>query len=364
MKRLLAHRVVRHVLFWLGIWGFFLLIQLPDHFFAGQPLFWRQYLLLQLPTALLTTYSLLYWVLPRLLRYRQVAVFWGLLLAWLVASALVANLMQSFAVFIIAPMITHKPPPEPFQWLKVVDRLSYNFFSVLIISGVAAAIKVLSGWYEQQQLSQQLQQRKLHTELQLLKAQLQPTFLFNTLRTLHTLTTQKSPDSPAAVLHLSALLRYMLYESPLDAVPLTDEVEMMRHYVALEKLRLGSQVEVSLNFSGTLDAHTIAPLLLLPFVENAFRHGTGAQLERPWVSIDLVAKQTSAIFKVINSQPATGGDLSEAAGLSSVRRRLARLYPARFELKVVSEPDTFLISLHLQFAPQPLPLPTTTLVSA
>ena len=352
MSAWLRQRIVRHVLFWTALWGFFLLIQLPNHLITGSALHWREYLLVQLPTALLATYPLLYWILPRLLR-RQVLLFVGLLAGWLVGSALLANMMHNFYMYVVAPGLFQQPlPKSPFQWGMVTEILYFNFFALMIISGAASAIKVANGWYEQRKISQQLQQRKLHAELQLLKAQLQPPFLFGTLRTLHTLTLEKSTDSPTAVLQLSALLRYMLYESPQETVSLADEVEMMRCYVALEKLRLGSRVDVSLNFTGSLAAHTIAPLLLLPFVENAFQHGTGPGLECPWVSIDLVAKRDSITFKVINSQQdAEAQVLREGASLRSIRQRLEHLYPGRHGLKVLTEADTFVIVLHLQLAP-------------
>lgn len=218
---------------------------------------------------------------------------------------------------------------------------------MLLIAGLACAIKVYDGWHEQQQLRQHLLQQQLQVELQLLKAQLQPAFLFQALRTLRALTAQKSPESPAAVLHLSALLRYLLYESRQDAVPLADEVEMLHHYVALERLKLGPSVDVSLSSSGTLGAHAIAPLLLLPFVENAFRHGTGRHLECSWVSIDLVASGNFITFKVINSLPEDGAEWRDGPGLTGARQRLALLYPDRHDLDLGVESDIFLMALRL-----------------
>ncbi len=352
MKTWLQRRAVRHGLFWTAVVGFFLLIQLPAHLIIGTKLDVLILLLNHLPLWVPATYVLLYGILPRL-RRRQLAPLGGVLLAgWVLASAVLTNLMQAFYDFVVAPGLLREAPAQPFRWANYLE-LNYAFFTLLITAGGAFAIKVVNDWSAQRRLQQALLQRKLHAELELLKAQLQPAFLFNTLRTLHALTARKAPESPAAVLHLSALLRYMLYESPLAAVPLADEAAMMRHYVALEQLRLGPGVDVSLNFSGALGTHPIAPLLLLPFVENAFRHGTGKGLECPWVSIDLVAKKNSVTFKVINSRSPAAPDLREGPGLRSVRQRLAHFYPGRHGLKVVVEPDTFLIALHLQLAPPP-----------
>ena len=270
---------------------------------------------------------------------------------WLVASALLSNLLWLTYGAYLTPLWFGAKAFLKLGWAEMVGDLNFSFFSLLMMAGAASAIKVVDYWYEQRQLSQQLEQQKLHTELELLKAQLQPTFLFDTLRTLRGLTAARAPEAPTAVLHLAALLRYLLYESPHDAVPLADEVAMLRDYVALERLRLGSRVEVSLNFSGNLGAHRIAPLLLLPFLENAFRHGTGAGLDCAWVSIDLVARPAGLTFKIINSQPPAAPTLREGPGLRTVRQRLAHLYAGRHALKIVAEPDAFVVALHLRVAP-------------
>ncbi len=352
MKTWLRNRVVRHVLFWAAVMGFFFSIQLPAYFIAGTKLEVWTLFLNQLPGSVLATYLLLYGILPRLLRRRQPAVFLLALAGWVLASAGLTGLIQAFFDHVVVPSAFGEAPAQAFRWTKYLNP-TYTFFTLMVTAGAASAIKVVNDWYAQRRLQQALLQRKLHAELQLLKAQLRPAFLFNTLRTLHALAAQKSPDAPAAVLHLSALLRYLLYESPRDAVPLADEAEMMQHYVALEKLRLGPRVDVSLSFSGALDAHAVAPLLLLPLIENAFRHGTGALLDCPWVSIDLVAKNNSVTFKVINSQDGAEAEVSEGPGLGTLRQRLARLYPGRHELKTVAEPDNFLAALHLRPGPPP-----------
>lgn len=352
MNAWLQHRAARHVLFWAAVSGFFLLLQLLFQGASGTLFYrWPRYVLAILPTFLLGTYPLLYGILPRLQRRQSGWLFLVLLVGWAVAAVLLTNWINAFYTYVAAPRLLQEYPTKAFRWADYSWEPPFNFFALLFVAGGAGAIKVYKGWYEEQQLSQQLRLRKVAAELQLLKAQLQPAFLFGALRTLHTLTAQQSAGAPAAVLQLAALLRYTLYESPHDAVPLADEVAMLQHYVALEQLRLGRRVEVSLSFSGTIQAHTIPPLLLLPFVENAFRHGTSTLLDCPWVSIDLVAKNKELIFKVINSQPDGGGTWCEGTGLRSLRQRLARLYPDQHELRFVAEPDTFLMILHLWLVP-------------
>jgi hypothetical protein len=360
MKTLLDNRVARHVLFWVAVEVVDLLIQMPGYLINGAPLYFWGLLFVQLPACLLCVYPLVYWLLPRLLQRQPLAWLW--LLAWLLGTDLVVSVLHSFEDYVLGPAwLGAVVPAKPFIWHVELMRVRVSFLVLLVTTGVFVGHKVFSRWREQQVLHQQLLQRKLQTELELLKAQLQPTFLFNTLGTLHALTSQKSPESPAAVLHLSALLRYLLYESQLPTVPLAEEVELLQHYVALEQLRLGPGVDVSLSFSGALEAHSIAPLLLLPFVENAFRHGTTAPQDCPWISIDLVAKKNSLTCKIIHSRPENGSDPAAEPDLHSIRERLARLYPGRHELKLVAEPDTFLVVLHLQRTPANAPLvPTET----
>lgn len=353
------YRAVRHGAFWATALAMNMLLQLPAYLLLHTPLYTWGLLLVQLPADLLTIYPLLYWLLPGLLRRRPLAMLG--LAGWLVGSSMLVSLLSWQLDFVINPRLG---VPVGF-WYTLPDvlwRVRAGYFVLLVTAGAAVTIKVMGHWRQQWQLSQQLQERRLQAELQLLKAQLQPAFLFGTLDSLRVLTAQKSPDAPAAVLHLSALLRYMLYDSQLDTVPLADEVDMMRHYVALEQLRLGRQVEVSLNFSGPLGRQPIAPLLLLPFVENAFRHTAHAPHECPWLSLDLVARAHSLTFKVINSQAGSDTNLADEPAFASIRERLARLYPGRHQLKVLPEPDALLVALHLQLAPAlpaapPLPAP-------
>ena len=355
MSGALRRRAGRHGLFWVAVTGFFLLLQVPAEWLGARRFYQLpEYFLVMLPAFLLATYPLLYGLLPRLLR-GQAGLPWLLgLLGWAAGSAGLCALLRAGYVFGLAPGLLHAVPHAPFSWAGLLHRgMDFSFFALLFVAGGASAIRVYGSWHAQQLLGQQLQQRHLQAELQLLKTQLQPAFLFATLRTLHGLTQQQSPAAPGAVLQLAELLRYLLYASPLDVVPLADELAMLRHYVALEQLRLGPRLEVSLSFSvgPGRAAQPIAPLLLLPFVEQALHLGTDPRLDCPWVSIDLVAGANSLTFKVLNGQAGAGPTPPDPAHLTRARQRLAHLYPGRHELKIVSEPDTRLLVLVLRQQP-------------
>lgn len=357
MNAVLRHRVGRHGLFWLAMLAFSLIIQLPAHWGNGTKLYVIGLFFNQLPASMLATYPLLYWLLPRLMRQRQTLAFALLLAAWVAACALLTMLTVICFDLVIMPKLFHAPIDPAFHKGRTYWQLNYTFFITLLTAGIAVTIKIAREWETQRRQRQQLRQLRLRTELQLLKAQLQPAFLFGTLRSLHRLTAAKATEAPGAVLHLADLLRYMLYETPHDTVPLADEVAMMRRYVALEQLRLGRRVEVSLNFTGPFEDYVIEPLLLLPFLENALRHGTAPALDCAWISIDLLVRRRQLVLKVINSQPPGPAVWTEGAGLRRVRQRLEHHYAGRYELQILPEPDTFLIILRLPLAARPAPVP-------
>jgi LytS/YehU family sensor histidine kinase len=219
--------------------------------------------------------------------------------------------------------------------------------------GFAATIKLLKYFYFKQRDNQQLLQEKLTAELQLLKSQVHPHFLFNTLNNLYSLTLTKSDQAPEIVVKLSGLLRYMLYECNTPKVPLMKEISMLNSYIELEKLRYGAHLDISVSIRGDLEHKQIAPLLLLPFIENSFKHGASELLDQAWISLDIFVKEDTLRFKLINSKPENtlplNNEINHSAGigLTNVKKRLALIYPGLHELKVTTEEDTFIVNLSL-----------------
>jgi LytS/YehU family sensor histidine kinase len=221
-----------------------------------------------------------------------------------------------------------------------------SIFALFSVAWIAVSIKLVKYWYIEKDIQQRLEKEKLTVELQLLKSQLHPHFLFNTLNSLYSLTLESSAQAPHAVLQLSALLRYMLYECNEPVADVRKEIEVLQTYIALEKFRFGERLEISTSYTGDIDKQQIAPLLLLPFVENAVKHGTGKELDKCWMSLHLHVEKDMLTFNLINSagtaNPADGGGL----GLQNVRRRLNLLYPGH-QLKITHAGDTFMVSLTL-----------------
>jgi LytS/YehU family sensor histidine kinase len=212
---------------------------------------------------------------------------------------------------------------------------------------MASIITLFKYWFKKQQEWMQSQQERVKAELQLLKAQVHPHFLFNTLNNIYSFSLSNSPKTPELILKLSSLLSYMLYDCKAEKVLLEKEIDVMKDYVDLERERYSNQIEISWNVEGDTAGKYLVPLLMLPFLENAFKHGTSEQLERPWLNFSLSVKQNVLKCKVANSKnnPILAG--KGGIGIKNVQKRLALLYPDNHELKINDEGDFFVVSLML-----------------
>jgi LytS/YehU family sensor histidine kinase len=176
--------------------------------------------------------------------------------------------------------------------------------------------------------------------------------LFNTLNNLYALTLDKSEEAPEVVVKLSDLLSYMLYECNAPRVPLEKEVNLLQDYLALEKIRYRNELKVDFDVQGRMSGKLIAPLLLIPFVENGFKHGLSKQIQNPWINISVDVEDYLLTFKVENNKPETDTEdkpgYTEGIGLTNVRRRLDLIYGKHYELKVTNNEGIFSISLQVK----------------
>ncbi len=191
----------------------------------------------------------------------------------------------------------------------------------------------------------QAEKEKVTAELQLLKAQVHPHFLFNTLNNIYSFSLENSPKTPGLILKLSSLLSYMLYDCKTEEVLLEKEIEIMKNYIDLEKERYGNRIEISWSAEGDIKDKRIAPLLMLPFLENAFKHGTSEQVEKPWLSVDISVKYDTLKCKIVNSKNEYVPYRNNGIGIHNVKKRLEFMYPDKHELKMSDEGNFFVISL-------------------
>lgn len=225
-----------------------------------------------------------------------------------------------------------------------------RLLAALFVVAMAGIGKFTFDWFENQRIRRELENQNLTSELAFLKSQINPHFLFNTLNNIHTLAYKKSDGAPEAIMKLSDLMRYMIYESDVDFVPLEREVQHLKSFIALQELRFKSLEIVSFTFKGDLSQRQIAPLILLPFVENAFKHGFDLN-KKGTIQIKL-AVGTKLIFEVIN--PTSPSDMSVnkdqvgGIGLENIKRRLDLIYKGKHTLLVDESSDSFRVLLTIK----------------
>jgi LytS/YehU family sensor histidine kinase len=215
----------------------------------------------------------------------------------------------------------------------------------------AAFIKLLIQWYNSEQQNQLLAHENLETELKFLKSQIHPHFLFNTLNNLYALTLKKSDKAPATVLILSELLSFMLYDCNTSRISLDKELQLVKNYLSLEKLRYNEDVSIKFETTGETSKKEIAPLLILPIVENCFKHGISEQTDKSWIKISLEIQNNKIELVAENtlsfrSQEDNHGH-KEGIGIENVRRRLELLYPGKHKLETTINNNIYSVKLNI-----------------
>lgn len=301
-----------------------------------------------MPLHILLSYGIMYFILPKFIFKNRYAL--GILMM-LTLMAITAALSPLISKWIIAPLWKYEPP-------HIKDKYFYGFMAGLrgstTIAGFATALKLIKQRYLKKEESSQLEKEKLKAELQVLKGQLHPHFMFNTLNSLYALSLKHSDQTPAVILKLSEFMRYMITDCNDTVIPLKKEVQMLLNYVELERSRFGERLDISLNIEGDVEDQKIIPLLFLPFLENSFKYGTHEMLEQAWISLDLITQKNILKFKIINGR-ASRTENGSGIGLQNVRKRLEMLYPSAHELRISENPDTFVVTLTVQLDRLKLP---------
>lgn len=328
---LFRRRLLTHLLFWTG----YLLVYIGMHIGDDEMMSVLPYELFRLPGAVLLAYINLYVLYPLYFaRGRYGAYTIAAVLLLFGCSVLDRYLLEQWLEPLFLPATTHREPV--FVWYMLFKSMIWQLSPLLLFTLV---IKILQQWYGQQQLQQAVEKDRLQSELNYLRAQVQPHFLFNTLNNLYSLTLRQSPAAPAVVLKLSELMSYMLYDAQVGLTSLDKEIQHIENYIELEKLRYGQRLDVSLNVSGDTTRVRLAPLLLIPFVENAFKHGVSDETGQVWVTIDIKVKDGWLQLKVENSYSDQWRPHREqhGIGLQNVKRRLHLLYRDVHELVLRKE---------------------------
>lgn len=225
-----------------------------------------------------------------------------------------------------------------------------SFIILFFVCSIALAIKLVRSNIRQKELAQEIIKKKLETELQFLKAQTNPHFLFNTLNNIYALARKKSDQTADVVMKLSKLLRFMLYESQKKSVSIADEVQVLVDYIELEKIRYNESLKIDFTRNVDNELQQVAPLILLPFVENAFKHGISENRFSSYIRINLELKDRQLSFLCENSKAEESAKSeTETIGLANIRRQLELLYPDHL-LEIKNKKSNFSVLLKINLA--------------
>ncbi len=245
------------------------------------------------------------------------------------------------------PKGEERPGINPWHVMKYIGG-AMPYFTALIGS---ALFEIARFAKQKEKEAAEFRGEKLEAEMKFLKSQFNPHFLFNALNNIYTLTVIKSDKAPDNLLKLSGMLRYMLYECKAETVPLGKEIEYLRHFIDLHLLKDSRGLNVEVNLDESRPDLKIAPMLFIPFVENAFKHSRIEDLQNGWIKIELKTSDHTVVFDVKNSLPKQDftKDKIGGIGLENVRRQLELLYPDRHELTIRENGDAFevLLKIHL-----------------
>ncbi|GAB5473634.1 MAG: histidine kinase [Maribacter sp.] len=346
LDRVLQKRWLTHLLFWLGL--FFLFVVLAA---LNSGTFWPNVItyLAFLPAQLLAAYVLNYYQLPHLL-YKKKYVRFGLSL---LLSIYVFSAMGRIGVVHIAePFVRTDFVQESISEILTDTAFLFSvyFTSTYVYAFIMMLIKAVKSRFEEKQRTEQLQKEKIVNELQFLKGQIQPHFLFNTLNNLYALTLSKSDLAPVVVLKLSELLDFILYQSHQSAIPISKEIELIQGFIELETLRYGGKIDVNFTCEAPDKTLQIPPLLLLPLVENAFKHGVSGSVEKAKINITLQAEVGRLYFEIFNTKPKIIKDTireGKGIGKANLKRQLDLAYPDAHHLAIVETPADYTVRLSI-----------------
>lgn len=310
------------------------------------------------------TYAVIYYILPRFISNKKKWIATtGILLLFFIAFLAVDYIMIYLTSLDSSNSRVKQGIPRSTSSTNQIITLTIRtvIFNLATLVGLAVTIKLLKRWWLKHKETEQVAKEKVSAELQLLKAQIHPHFLFNSLNNIYSFALEASPKASEMIQKLSRLLHYMLYDCKQSFVLLEKELKMIQDYISLEKIRYGERLqlvvniqEIPLGYSGDIGTKLIAPLLLIPFVENSFKHGTSKMLVHPRVALDITIKDNILFFKLINSKPTEIGEIpasdNHGLGLKNVQKRLELIYPNRHEIQILEDPFEYSVWLKIILA--------------
>ena len=330
-------RILRHTCFWIAryIYGVMIFLYFNSNI---QSTFWLTLkvrcikLLFLLPFDIVPCYLIIYWLIPHFLLRKKYTIFIGGLI-FLTASSI-----------LLVDLITLNQFNFGGIWQTTISAFVRG---TPVICMVFIIIKMLKTWYQKEQEKDMLIKENFISELQLLKAQVHPHFLFNTMNNIYYFIITQPEKAKSLIKKLEKILRYMIHECDQPTVYLSKEINMINDYFELEKVRYDN-LDIDLKITGNFADKMIAPLLMIPFIENSFKHGSSKMLKNPWIKLFIQADEEMLHFSLVNSKPSGHRiDSRQGIGLNNVKRRLALLYPNNFFLNIEPTENTFTVDMQI-----------------
>ncbi|WP_299531533.1 sensor histidine kinase [Ulvibacterium sp.] len=339
-------RIIRHAIFW----GLYILFTVGIYYVQEPNLGLHiTYELASLPAKFFAVYATLYFILPQFVlkkKYGLAFVQFGLLL---IIGVFFLRLLVWATVYptYFPEVDTELIPDNP---AKLISPL----LDLIIVSSMVVVIKLVRDREKQELDHLSRTKSNIQNELQLLKSQLHPHFLFNTLNGLYAQILEKPETAANMVVQLSDLLRFILYEAQEAMVEVEEDLECLGNYIALEQMRYGDKLDLSYTILGVSANKMIPPLLLLPFVENSFKHGTSKDYEKCWIECKIELLEDVLVLDLRNSKPSfpEEDETENGIGLKNVKQRLAHLYSGKYNLTITNKADRFLVHLQIPMVDQ------------
>ena len=336
-------RIPLHILFW---FTYLLVFSLMSNLnFPDLPLHKVMFrtAIFSLPIDITATYFTIYFLMPNFLYTRRYAVF---ILSFIFSAAFFILLTQISMYYLYTPYYYPEMAFKQGFW-----KFPYYYFTVATYSIVilAAAIKLAKRWITSKDRESELEMQSLKSELSMLKLQVSPHFLFNTLNNIDSLILNDKEKASEAVIKLSEIMRYMLYESQQPSVPLEREIQYLQNLIELQQLRLTKKDFIEMNISGIPDNKNVPALLFVPFIENAIKH-CDKNVDAPGIVINMNIQDKGLTFDMYNyismskTKDAEGG-----IGLYNIKRRLELLYPQKHKFEIKNYDNKYKVMLELEF---------------
>jgi two-component system LytT family sensor kinase len=345
MKTLVNKNILRHLIFWLIMFIYLL----SSYWYRDENKWYLfEYIGFKVSLQFLLSVIILYFLVPKLLYKKKNILFIFSTLFFIYLIQTLYNVVRIYYFEVQFPEIYKWHPPYVL-WNRMTSFPVFlsNITWVAFPSIILLAIQ----HYRDQKDMVELKEQKKSTELNLLKNQLNPHFLFNTLNNLYALALKKSDKTPEVIAKLSEILDYILYQCKDNYVPIQKEIELLENYIALEKLRYGNRVEIL--FEKNIQAEVkIAPLILLSFVENAFKHGVSQELNKGSINLYISTTPKEIVFTLENSKPSLINEIQiddkNSIGMQNTEKQLNLLYPNAHILKINNAKDNYTLQLNIK----------------